>query len=62
MDYWDKQLPIDFDRSCVLSSSKDNHTSAQQFSMPHILIMKWRIMLCMAPSMKSLSKCMCLPL
>ena len=40
MDYWDKQLPdlieygfpIDFDRSCVLSSSEDNHSSAQQFS------------------------------
>ena len=40
LDYWDKQLPdlieygfpIDFDRSCALSSSEDNHTSAQQFS------------------------------
>ena len=40
IDYWDKQLPdlieygfpIDFDRSCVLSSSEDNHSSAQQFS------------------------------
>ena len=25
-------FPIDFDRSCVLSSSEDNHSSAQQFS------------------------------
>ena len=40
IDYWDKQLPdlieygfpIDFDRSCVLSSSENNHSSAQQFS------------------------------
>ena len=40
IDYWDKQLPdlieygfpIDFDRSCALSSSEDNHSSAQQFS------------------------------
>ena len=40
VDYWDKQLPdlikygfpIDFDRSCVLSSSENNHSSAQQFS------------------------------
>ena len=39
-NYWDKQLPdlieygfpIDFDRNCLLLSSEENHTSAQQFS------------------------------